>query len=178
MSQVFLTASFDITDDFHILHSAYKVTYTFVIPSLKQKFTTGSLTHTHTTINNYKQKATGHVTSLANGHFTGSEAPFVCEIPTALSKKNWTGCGEACRLCSNEGMFQAFTLVWQTAQNRRLYKKWGNLLSELHVSHRQCLAGISNAFSASFTSIWLSFPRFYCTPNKACLFCTTPAGTY
>ena len=57
-------------------------------------------------------------------------------------------------------------------------QNWGNLLSELHVPHRQCLAGISNAFSASFTSIWPSFPRFYCTPNKACLLCATPAGTY
>jgi len=47
MSLVLLTTSFDITEDFHILHSAYKVTYTFVIPSLKQKLTTGSLTHTH-----------------------------------------------------------------------------------------------------------------------------------
>ena len=54
----------------------------------------------------------------------------------------------------------------------------GNLLSELHVPHRQCFAGISNAFSASFTSIWPSFPRFYCTPNKACLLCATPAGNY
>ena len=45
-------------------------------------------THTHTmTSNNYKQKATGHVTSLANGNFTGSDAPFVCEIPTASSNK-------------------------------------------------------------------------------------------
>jgi len=57
-------------------------------------------------------------------------------------------------------------------------QNWGNLLSELHVSHKQCLAGISNAFSASFTSIWPSFPRFYCTLNKACLLCATPAGTY
>ena len=39
------------------------------------------------TSNNYKQKASGHVTSLANGHFTGSDAPFVCEIPTASSNK-------------------------------------------------------------------------------------------
>ena len=39
------------------------------------------------TNNNYKQKATGHVTSLANGHFTGSDAPFVCEISTASSNK-------------------------------------------------------------------------------------------
>ena len=46
------------------------------------------------------------------------------------------------------------------------------------VPYRQCLAGISNAFSASFTNICPSFPRFYCTPNKACLLCATPAGTY
>ena len=63
--------------------------YTFVIPSSKQKHTTGSLTHTHThmTSNNYKQKAIGHVTSLANGHFTGSDTPFMCEIPTTSSNK-------------------------------------------------------------------------------------------
>ena len=85
MSQEFPTASLDITEDFHILHSAY--IYTFVIPSSKQKHTTGSLTHTHMTSNNYKQKATGHVTSLANGHFTGADAPFVCEIATASCNK-------------------------------------------------------------------------------------------
>ena len=58
---------------------------TFVIPSSKQKHTTGSLTHTHTHTHDHKQKATGHITSLANGHFTGSDAPFMCEIPTASS---------------------------------------------------------------------------------------------
>ena len=40
-------------------------------------------------------------------------------------------------------------------------QNWRNLLSELHVPHKQCLTGISDAFSASFTSIWPSFPRFY-----------------
>ena len=94
MSQEFPTASMDITKDFHILHSAYTVlTYTLVISSSKQKYTTDSLTHTHTHThtqngsNNNKQKATGHITSLANGHVTGSDAPFVCEIPTASSDK-------------------------------------------------------------------------------------------
>ena len=76
------------------------------------------------TSNNYKQKATGHVTF---GHFTGTEAPFVCEIPIASSNKKsqfcwyWTDCGDARRRCSNEGMFQAFALVWQTAQNGHLH---------------------------------------------------------
>ena len=86
MSQEFPIASLDITEDFHILHSAYvDICYSI----LKQKHTTGSLTHTrtHMTSNNYKQKATGHVTSLANGHFAGSDAPFVCEIRTASSNK-------------------------------------------------------------------------------------------
>ena len=46
MSQEFPTASLDITEDFRILQCLY--TYTFVIPSSKQKHTTGSLTHTHT----------------------------------------------------------------------------------------------------------------------------------
>ena len=64
------------------------LTCTFVIPSSKQKHTTGSLTHTHThNSNNYKRKATRHITSLANGHFTGSDASFMCEILTATSNK-------------------------------------------------------------------------------------------
>ena len=36
-----------------------------------------------------------------------------------------TPAGDARRLCSNEGMFQAFSLVWQTAQNGRLHKTKG-----------------------------------------------------
>ena len=35
---------------------------------------------------------------------------------------HWTGCGDARRLCFSESMFQAFALVWQTAQNGRLHK--------------------------------------------------------
>ena len=136
ISQEFPTASLDITEYFHILHSAY---YTFVIPSSKQKHTPGSLTHTHThththtTSDNYKPNATGHVTSLANGHFTGSDAPFLCEIVTASSNIKIYNFADSVlavgtpgrRLCSNEGIFQAFVLIWQTAQNRRLYKTGG-----------------------------------------------------
>ena len=68
----------------------------------------------------YKQKVTGHITSLANGHL--ADASFVCEIlTTSNDEKNMkkrehfadTICfGDACRLWSNEGMFQAFVLVW------------------------------------------------------------------
>ena len=46
-------------------------------------------------------------------------------------------------------------------------QNWGTYsVLELHVPHRQRLAGISNAFSASFTSIWPSFPRFTVPPTK------------
>ena len=133
------------------------------------------------TSNNYKQKATGYVTSLANGHFTGSDAPFMCEIPTASSNKkrltlNWLW-GRPQALLQRRNVSSVHVgLANGTKQTPS--QNWGNLLSELHVSHKQCLAGISNAFSASFTSIWPSFPQFYCTLNKACLLCATPAGTY
>ena len=87
MSQEFQTASMDITEDFHILHSAYvHICYSILKAKTCNWLPKHTHTHTHTS-NNYKQKATGHVTSLANGHFTGSDAPFVCKIPTASSNK-------------------------------------------------------------------------------------------
>ena len=111
------------------------------------------------TINNYKQKATGHVTSLANGHFTGSEAPFVCKIPTALSPKKrynfadigLAGCGDARRLCSNKGMFQAFTLVWQTAQNGCLHKTG-------ETYYQSCMYPTDNAWPAFLMLFLLLLP--------------------
>ena len=99
-SGLFPTASLGIAEDFHILHSAYVYicysilkakTYNWLLTHTHTHTHTHSHTHTHThtrthmTINNYKQKATGHVTSLANGHVTGSDAHFECEIPTASS---------------------------------------------------------------------------------------------
>ena len=57
-------------------------------------------------------------------------------------------------------------------------QNWGNLLSELHVPHKQCLASISDALSDSFTSTSFFYPQFHSTPNKACLLCATPTGTY
>ena len=84
MSQAFPTASMDITEDFRILHSAYVYICYSILKAKTYNWLPNTHTHTHThTRNNYKQKATGHVTSLANGHFTGSDAPFVCELPTA-----------------------------------------------------------------------------------------------
>ena len=85
MSQEFPTASLDINDFFHILHSAY----VYICYSILRAKTYNWLpnTHTHMISNNYKQKA-GHVTSLANGHLTGTDAPFVCETSTVSINKN------------------------------------------------------------------------------------------
>ena len=76
MSQEFPTASvLGYYRDFHILHNAY----VYICYSILKAKTYNWLTHTQThtgNSNNYTQKVTGHVTSLANGHFTGSDAPF------------------------------------------------------------------------------------------------------
>ena len=177
ISQEFPTASLDITKDFHILHSAYVYICYSILKQSKQKYyppPPPPHTHTHTTSNNYKQKATGHVTSLANGHFTGSEAPFVCEIPTASSNiyryilptlDSWLW-GRPAQALLHRRNVSSVRVSLANGTKRTPSQNWGNQLSELHVPHRQCLAGISNAFSASFTSIWPSFPRFYCTPTK------------
>ena len=132
------------------------------------------------TINNHKQKATGHVT---NGHFTGSDSPFVCEIPIASSNNknkkyiilltlNWLcGCPQA--LLQRRNVSSVCTGLANGTKRTPSQKDWGNLLLQLHIPHRQHLTGISNAFFASFTSIWPSFPRFYCNANKAYLLCLT-----
>ena len=81
MSQEFPTASLDITEDFHILNSAY----VYICCSILKAKTGNWLPNTHTrlaTTANKKQLGTSHL-SLANGHFTGTDAPFVCEVPTA-----------------------------------------------------------------------------------------------
>ena len=39
-----------------------------------------------------------------------------------LDYLHWTGCGDAHRLCSNEGMFQSFVLVWQTDAFTKLWE--------------------------------------------------------
>ena len=83
MSQEFPTASLDITEDIHILHSAY----VYICYCILKAKTYNWLPNTHSNSNNSKQKATGHVPSLANGHLTGSNALSVCKIPTAASDK-------------------------------------------------------------------------------------------
>ena len=67
MSQEFPTASLDITEDFHILHSAYVYICNSILKAKTYNWLPNTHTHTHThthmTSNNYKQKATGHVIS-------------------------------------------------------------------------------------------------------------------
>ena len=79
------------------------------------------------TSNNYKQKATEHVTSLANGHFTGSDASFMCEILTATSNKkryNFADTGLAVGMPADFAPTKACLKRsrWQTAQNRPLHQ--------------------------------------------------------
>ena len=137
------------------------------------------------TINNYKQKATGHVTSLANGHFTGSEARFVCKIPTASSNKkryNFTDTGLA---VGNrpEALLQlrnvsSVRVVFRKRHKTDAYTKMGGTYYEC------CMYPTDSAWLAFLTPFLLLLPvsgqlsrGFYCTRNKACLLCATPAGT-
>ena len=90
MPQEFPTTSLDITEDFHILHSAY----VYICYSTLKAKTYNWLpnTHTHTlataTITNKKQLGTSHrLLIIPNGHLTGADIPFVCEILTTLTDK-------------------------------------------------------------------------------------------
>ena len=71
-----------ITKDFHILHSAYVYICYSILKAKTYNWLPNTHTHTHThmTSSNYKQKATGHVTWLADGHFSGSDASYMCLI--------------------------------------------------------------------------------------------------
>ena len=141
--------------------------YTFVIPSSKQKHTTGSLTHTHThataTDINKKQLGTSHrllmVISLVQTLLTCAKFQLL-QVIKRDNFADWLwGCLQA--LIQTRHVSSS-ALVWQMAQNGRLHKT-----GEPTIRAAQCLTGISNAFSASFTSIWQSFPWFHCTPNKS-----------
>ena len=90
MSQEFPTASLDITEDFHILHSAYVYICYSILKAKTYNWLPNTHTHTHThmTSNNYKQKAIEHVASLATGHLTGSDTRCMYKILTTLSNKN------------------------------------------------------------------------------------------
>ena len=96
--------------------------------------------------------------------WTGSDAPFVCSL--ILPTLDWLwGCPQALiqhRHVSSDHVGLAYSAKPMPLQN------WGNLLSELHVPHEQCLTGISDAFSAFFkTSICPSSSWVHCTPNKS-----------
>ena len=107
MSQEFPTASLDITEDFHILHSAY----VYICSSILKAKTYNWLlnTHTHT-----------HAHTL---------------------------------LCSNEGMLEAFALVWQTAQNGRLHKTGGTY-------NQSCMYPTDSAWPAFLMPFLLLLPSF------------------
>ena len=49
-------------------------------------------------------------------------------------------------------------------------QNWGNLLSELHVPHEQCLTGISDVFSAFFNQYLSIFIRGSLYPQQKCAY--------
>ena len=187
MSQEFLTTSilgYYRRFSYHICYTVF--TYTFVIPPSKQKHTTGSLTHTHThthtlataTITNKKQLGTSHrLLIIPNGHLTGADVPFVCEIPTTLTDKkiyiflltlDWLwGCLQ--------------TLIQQRHVNGTKLtpsQNCGNLLLELHVSHESAWPAFLMPFLLfSLVSIHL-LHGLTVPPTKVCLLCASPTGTY
>ena len=78
MSQEFPTTSLDITEDFHILHSAYIYICYSILKAKTYNWLPNTHARAHTTATTTK-KATGQVTLLANGHFTGSDTPVVSD---------------------------------------------------------------------------------------------------
>ena len=155
------------------------LTYT----SSKQKHTTGSLTHTHThthmNSNNYRQKATGRVTYLANGHFTGSDAHFVCEIPNASSHNFFVVADIGLAVGTPAGFAPTKECFKRSRWFGKRHKTGGTYYqSYMYPTGSAWPAFLMPCLLLLPASAWLSFPRFYCTPNKACLLCATPAGTY
>ena len=123
MSQVFPTASLDITEDFHILHNVYL----YICYSILKAKTYNRLPNTHkpATCTNNKQLGTSHRLLMAiwlRCFFCVWNSDYFEWWKKGKKKEKkkekicwhyWTGFGDACRLWSNEGMFQAFVFVWQ-----------------------------------------------------------------
>ena len=126
------------------------------------------------TINNYKQKATGHVTSLANGHVTGSDAHFECEIPTASSNikiYNFANFGLAM------GTPAGFAPTKECFKRSRWFGKWHKTWG---IYCQSCLYPTNSPWPAFLTPFLLPLPvsghlsrGFTVPPNKACLLCAT-----
>ena len=137
----------------------------------KQKHTTGSLTHTHTpaTATTKKQLGTSHCLLLV---IWLVETLLSCAKfwPLQVIKTkiyfcwHWTGCGDARRLCSSEGMFQAFALVWQTAQ-MHTFTKLGEPTIRAACTPRTILDQHFWCLFC-FTSIGPSSSWAHCTPTK------------
>ena len=74
-------------------------------------------------------------------------------MPTASSNKNNNNIILLTldRLCSSEGMFQAFSLVWQTAQNGRLHKTRGTY-------YHSCMYPTDSAWPAFLMPFLLLLP--------------------
>ena len=144
MSQEFPTTSLDITEDFHILCSAYINICYSILKAKTYNWLPNTHTHTHThtwpaTTTNKKQLSTSHrllrVIWLAPTLVACTKFWPLWVIKTTTFCWHRTGCGDTCRLWSNEGIFLVLASVQQTAQNPTPWQDWG--LSELHIPHAQ-----------------------------------------
>ena len=119
--------------------------------------------------NNYKQKATGHITFLlANGHLTGSDTLFACKIPTASNDKNK-------RDNFAMGTPADFDPTKACKQHKSdTFTKLGEPTIRAACTPQTVL---DQHFWCFFYYIHPSSSQITVSPTKACLLCATPAGT-
>ena len=104
------------------------------------------------TSNNYKQLGTSHLLLSVISLAQWAKFRLLQVIKKVWFCWHWTGGSrDTRRLCSNEGMFQAFAMVWQTAQNGRLHKTGGTY-------YQSCLYPTSSAWPAFLMPFLLLLP--------------------
>ena len=93
----------------------------------------------------------------------------MCEIPTASSNKKKKIILLTLLTLIQRKHISSVRVGLANGTQRTPSQNWGNLLSELHVSHEQCLISISDAFSAFFfffTGIRPSLSRALLYPRQ------------
>ena len=138
--------------------------YTFVNPSPKQKHTTGSLTHTHPpTSNNYKQKQLGTSHRLLM---------VIWLAPTLLSCAKFQPLRVIKKLIDDIGLAvgtpAGFAPTKECLKPSRWLGKRHKMDAFIKLGEPTIRAACTpQAFSDSFTSIWLSFPAVLLHPQQS-----------
>ena len=142
---------------------------------------------THNT-NKYQKNTTGHVTLLANGHLTGSDAAFVWETRSLWVIKKRDNFADTGLAVGTPGGFDPTKVCFKCL---RWFGKWHKVdtytkLGEPTVRAActpQCLTSISHFSDAFLLAFFLLVSVHLChgltVPlTKVCLLCVTPTGTY